>query len=144
MSMQDFELACPSDAPQRHVASFFGSNAEYLRLHARPPAVCFRGEFEVGSLVALLTDPRIDRADDRRTAVELQLSDPVPMKAPYVRALILPDELPQARFVQDFLQSANGLIDVQTYELTPLKPAREYQALIEQKVIALQKSWGLE
>jgi hypothetical protein len=141
--MRDYQLACPSDAPQRHVASLFGSNADYLRARARPPSVPFKGEFEVDSLVAMLTDRDAGQADDRRAAVELQVPHAVPMKWPYVRGLIIPDEIMDAEYVQQLLQSAGGAIDVQTYERTPLKAARDYQALLEHQAALLQARWGL-
>ncbi len=144
MSMDDFELACRADAPRRHVASFFGTNLNYLKLQARRPHHPFDGEYEVDSMAALLTDPSISSADDRRVAIELQLSEPVPLQAPQVKAIILPEELLQARFLQPFLEGAGASIEIYYYYLMPLKPNQEYQSLLEQSAIDLQRHWGME
>ena len=143
MSMSDFELECPSDAPRRHVASFFGNNANYLRLKAQPPTVPYAGEFEVDALVTMLTDPNITNADDRRIAVELQFSCPVAMTAEHIQALIVPLELQQAGFMSSFLSGAGAGIEVCSYEPSQWKVAGEYQALLEERARDLQEKWGL-
>lgn len=143
MQLADFELACPSDAPQRHVSSFFGTNMDYLLLKARKPTQPYPGEYEVDSLVALLTDPSTERADDRRIAVELQTDKPIPFRSPQIKALILPDELRQAPWMSAFETGAGADVELVTYDLTPLKKAGEYQGLLERETVQIQKKWGL-
>lgn len=144
MRLSDFELECPSDAPQRHVTSFFGSNVDYLRLRARVPTVNCTGEFEAESMIALLTDRNIGAADDRRTALELQTDKPIALTHPIVRGLIVPDELLKAPFLRDFTtRPTSSKIEVHTYPLAHLKPAKEYQVLLEERAIEFQERWGL-
>jgi hypothetical protein len=143
MSMSDFELECPSDAPQRHVTSFFGTNGDYLRARVRPPPKSYSGEFEVDSMFAMLTDRNTNSADDRRVAVELQTASAVPIRHPYVKAIVLPDELLQAAFIQEFIAGPGTDVELFGYELSPLKQAREYQALLEEKAALLQQEWGM-
>ena len=143
MQMSDFELECPSDAPQRHVTSFFGSNIDYLRVRARAPAVGCMGEFEAESMTALLTDRNISAADDRRTALELQSNEVIPFTHPIVRGLIIPDELLKAPFIRKLISSPSFKIDVCTYPLAHMKPAREYQVFLEERAIELQQLWEL-
>lgn len=142
MKLTDFEMACPSDAPQRQVNSFFGSNGAYLRLEARRPADPLDGEFEVESLAALLTDPTIRDADDRRVAIELQLDFPVPFVYPQVRAIIMPDQFKTAIYVDAYLNGpGRGVVPV-FYPMSPMKRALDYQVPIEEFAIRLQQSWG--
>jgi hypothetical protein len=143
MKMSDFELECPSDAPQRHVTSFFGSNIDYLRTRAHAPNVDCTGEFEVESMIALLTDRDTRAADERRTALELQTNRAIAVAYPAVRGLILPDELLKAAFVQKFLVAAGSNMEVLTYPLELMKPAKEYQLFLEERAIQFQERWGL-
>jgi hypothetical protein len=143
MSMSDFLLECPSDAPQRHIAAFFGSNANYLRLKAQKPSLPYEDEFEVDALVAMLTDPNITNADDRRIAIELQSSRPLAVTAENIRALIVPLELQQAGFMRSFLAGAGAGIEVCSYEPSQWKLAGEYQGLLEERARDLQEKWGL-
>jgi hypothetical protein len=143
MRLVDFGLDCPSDAPQRHVTSFFGTNEKYLRQQAKIPEVAYKGEFEVECLVALLTDRNIKLADDRRTALELQTDQVVPFAHPTVRGLVVPDELLDAPFLKNFLSSTGSRIDVRPYSLSPLKLSTDYQALLEERAADLQEHWGL-
>ena len=143
MELKDFELECPGDAPQRFVAAFFGSNRDYLRVKPRAPHLPYSGEFEVESIVTLLTDRRGSEADDRRTVVELQSGSPVHLKPPIVRALIVPDELATAPFLVEYIKHAGSDIEIVGYPLTPLKQAKEYQALLEGVATQFQEKWGM-
>lgn len=142
MQLADFEMACPSDAPQRHVASFFGSNSAYLRLRGQRPSASLAGEFEVDSLLALLTDQSIEHADDRRVSIELQVAAPVPLRHPTLLAMILPDELMNAPFIQSFRAGPGSEVDMLFYPLSPLKKGTDYQVPIEERAMELQESWG--
>jgi hypothetical protein len=128
--------------PQRQVSAFFGDNARYLRIDARKPVVPYAGLFEVQSLVSLLTDHNTATSDDRRGTVELQVTETVPFEYPTVRALILPDELLQAPYLQSFLNTRGAGIEIEEYALTPLRDAREYQYYMEAQVLRLQAAWG--
>jgi hypothetical protein len=142
MRLQDFELTCPSDAHQRQVAAFFGSNRDYLRLKVRTPAASYAGAFEAQSLLSLFTDRNAEASDDRRAAIELQLTQNLPFEFPTVKALILPDEMRQAPYVESFLASRGAKIQILEYEMAPLKSAQQYQYFLETKVVELQDAWG--
>jgi hypothetical protein len=142
MCLSDFELEAEAAAPRRHVSAFFGNSRNYLRLRARRPQVPFAGEFEVESLVALLEDPESVSADDRRLALEMQLAEEVPFDASSVCAILAPDELLEAPWLNDFL-ALNTSIEVVPYELELQRRAGHYQALLEQIVRELQARRGV-
>lgn len=143
MQLADFEFACSSDAPNRHVASFFGTNTAYLGVKGCIPPIPYSGEFEVESLVTLLNDTDTTTADDRRLAVELQVGEVIPFDDPVVWALIIPDELQQAPWLKAYLGARRTTIECLTYMLTPLKPPSDYQALLEDRAVQLQQRRGL-
>lgn len=143
MTLADFELQCPSDAPQRHVSSFFGTNRDYLRLNPQYPPTPYDGEYEVDSLVELLMDPTRNNADDRRLAIELQLSTSADISDATLRALIVPDEIVDAPFMKKFLVEWGSKVEVIHYPVIMLRQAREYQALLEERAARKQEEWGL-
>lgn len=143
MKLCDFELACSGDEPQRHVAAFFGTNTDYLRLKYCNPPLPYKGEFEVESIVELLKDPDTGVADDRRMAMELQVGDKVKFDTSSIWALIVPDELLQAPFFVDFRNGIGIGVELITYEIVPLRKAGHYQGLLEEKASSMQKSRGL-
>jgi hypothetical protein len=142
-AMHDFELECPSDAPQRHVTSFFHNNANYVRVKAQEPSVPYAGELEVDSLATLLTDTNIENADDRRIAVELQVATSIAMTQANIRGLILPEEIHGAPYVQSFLAGPGAGIEVFDYVPTRHNLGGEYQGLLEHGARKLQEAWGL-
>ena len=141
MALQDFEIECSSLAAQRHVAAFFSTNEQYVRLLPSSPILPYVGAFEVESIVQLLADPSSAHADDRRLAIELQLADAVPFQSPWITALIIPSELTHAPWLESFL-SVNSAIEVLTYELAQLRTAGHYQALLEERAVSLQSKMG--
>lgn len=143
MQLADFELACPGDAPQRSVAAFFGTNADYLRAIPSQPPKPYQGEFEVESVVELLKDPRSAEADDRRLAIELQVGRQVAFDATSVLALIVPDELVQAAWFDSFVSGPGTGVEVATYQMMLLRRAGDYQALLEERAQTIQEARGL-
>jgi hypothetical protein len=143
MTLADFQLAQSPEAPQRCISAFFGSANKYLRLEGQKPSLPYAGEFEVESLVAILNDPDATTADDRRLAVELQLGLSVPFDDTTIAALVIPDELKVAKWMQEFLAGRGTRIEVIDYERATLRKAGDYQVLLEDKVKALQRQLGL-
>jgi len=143
MQLSDFELASLSDGAQRHVTAHFGTNDRYLRLETRRPTASFVGSFEVQSVVSLLTDRNTATSDDRRGTLELQVTRQLPFEHPLVRAIVLPEKMLRASYVQDFLYGRGARIQIETYPLMPLRDAREYQFYLEAIVRGLQEKWGL-
>ncbi len=142
MQLADFELECSSEAARRHVSAFFATNEHYLNLTPSIPNTPFVGDFEVESIVNLLTDPSANNADDRRLAIELQVGREIPFVSPFVLGLIVPDELLQATWFDSFV-AAHPQIEVLTYGLVSLRTAGHYQALMEERAVSLQvgKGW---
>lgn len=142
MQLSDFELECSNGDPQRHVSAFFQNNSNYLKLIPKTPPKPYAGQFEVESLVAILTDPSAEKADDRRLAVELQVGQIVPFDSSTVVAVVIPDELEQAPWLQAFLATKGAGIEVIKYELAPLRHGGHYQALLEERTVKLHEDRG--
>lgn len=143
MELSDFELACSDNAPERHVQAFFGSNLDYLQLKGvEPPPAC-QGSFEAESIVKLIKDESNESADDRRIAVELQLDAPIAFDASTVMALIVPDELTQATWLEAFAAGAGAGVALHTYPLAVVRRASHYQVFLEEMVAEIQKDRGL-
>jgi len=143
MKLADFELECPGDAPQRHVAAFFGTNWNYLRQICADPPLPYVGEFEVEALMELLRDPNAIEADDRRLALELQVGNPLPFDSQSVVAMVCADELEGAPWMKAFLSGAGAGIKLLPYELAPLRNGSHYQALLEERAAKFQEEQGL-
>lgn len=141
MELQDFEIECSCEAAQRHVSAFFLTNEQYVRLQPSDPTIPYVGDFEVESIVHLLADPSALNADDRRLAVELQLERSVPFESPWIVALIVPNVLTQAPWLETF-SARNPGVEVLTYEAAQLRTAGHYQALLEERAVALQHAKG--
>jgi hypothetical protein len=91
----------------------------------------------------MLSDTDASRADDRRLAIELQIEKPIPFHSPLVRALILPRDLESTPYLSSFLAGPGRGIEVRWFDLSPLKLASEYQALLEDLAFRLQADWRL-
>lgn len=143
MKISDFAMPPDQLAPGKHISAFFGSNSAYLKVKPKKPEQPYIGELEVDCVAVLLTDPDISTADDRRTAIEMQSNHPIPLDSKHVWALIIPDELVDAAYVKDFIAGPGASIEILTYAMSPQKKATDYQALLEERAIELQRRRGL-
>lgn len=138
MRLRDFELECPSNAPQRFVSAFFKNNENYLKVIPNETKPATNGIFEVESVSELLRDPNAEPADDRRLAVELQVRQEIRFDSHNVSALILPDELMAADWFESFMELSGAGIRLCPYKMQPLKTAGNYQTKLEDIAIELQ------
>jgi hypothetical protein len=142
MPLESFELPANSLAPERHVAAFFTSNNAYMNVIAKMPDPLPAGELEVDCLGRFLIDVVDMPADDRRCAVELQVRDVVPFNESVVLAIIIPTSLADAPFLKDFQARTASKIELITYPSNPMKQARDFQVLLEDRVSTLHRKWG--
>lgn len=147
MKLSAFELKCSTEGVLRFVAAFFASNENYLRTQLRPDIKQFGGEFEASALFRMFTaaaDGNPDQpADDRRMAVELQVSDPISLKSSALLAVIYPDELAQASWFKSFHASRPTDVRWVQYTTQPSKLASHYQGHLELTAQTLQKDLGI-
>jgi hypothetical protein len=114
-----------------------------MSLKATTPPLPYEGEFEVSSLINLLTDTDVASADDRRLAIEMQVDHRVPLDPGTVLAIVLPKELLQATYIKEFLAGSGAGIEVITYSMSPLKQSTDYQALLEERIAELHAKRGV-
>lgn len=143
MELADFEIGRDGSAPLRHVSAFFGTASNYLHLKAKAPDVPYSGEFEVESIVSILSDQSSEEADDRRLAMELQVPAPIPFDSGAVLAVIVPEDLLRAPWLQEYMGGAGAGIDFVPYEAELLRKTAHYQVKLEEKVHHIQQMLGL-
>ncbi len=142
MQLDHFELKCSIDVPQRHVAAFFRTNTEYMRLNSTAPKTPYVGEFEVEAIVNMLADSSATSADDRRLAVELQVGEKIQFDNSSILALIVPDEIQQAPFFNNFFSTYGKGIQLVTYRFAALRNAGHYQSKLEDSAYGIQQELG--
>lgn len=140
MKIRDFKLPCATFAPERQVAEFYGSNANYFSMKSKPPTRSFAGEFEVEAVAEIIQERSTTAADDRRQAIELQVANPVMFAAPIVSAVIVPDLIREAVWFQEWEKHNQSKISIHTYEFVALRTASHYQDTLEKIAKGFQKS----
>lgn len=143
MQLHDFELTHLDDAPRRYVPSFYGTNRDYLRLKPRVPPLSYSGAFEVEAMVSLLSDTNAVFSDDRKLAFELQIEAPIPLRRPWVRALILPESQRSVPEIAAFLKGPGKGIEVRWFAVDPYKVAKDYVTVLEDIALEFQTQWRL-
>lgn len=143
MTVENFELECEDAMPPKHVSAFFDTNQNYLDLACKGVHIPHSGEYEVESIIKLLTDQSTPLADDRRLAMELSVSCDIVFDASAIMALIIPDELKQVDWFNQFIKGPGYGIELIEYKNALQRQAIQYQALFEDIATELQKSRGL-
>ncbi|HEY0686244.1 MAG TPA: hypothetical protein VGD45_28140 [Steroidobacter sp.] len=140
--LYNYDVTRLPDSPGRFISSFYKSIYDYLTHQPRPPIVPYADFYQVEALVSMLTDPDASSADDRRLVMELQIEKPIPFEWPLVRGLILPRALESNSIVSSFLSGPGRGVEVRWFDVSPLKLAIEYQALLEREALEMQVGGG--
>ena len=143
MSISDFELACDIQIPPKHVSAFFRTNKAYLDLVCNGVSIPYCGEFEVESIVSLLSAQSTATADDRRLAMELQIAKSIVFDSSSILGLIIPDEIRQANWFDVFIRGPGAGIELLDYQFSKQRQAIQYQTTLEKIAADLQKTRGL-
>ncbi|HXE37554.1 MAG TPA: hypothetical protein VN639_03695, partial [Azonexus sp.] len=131
MRLSQFEMPCGDFASERHVYVFFENAKRYLSMEPRRPTTPYDGEFEAETVAELLIDPSSEIADDRRLAVELQLSLDIKLAPPNLAALVIPDHLINVPWFLEWKNNTGSGVELLTYELSPRKTTGNYQSELE-------------
>jgi hypothetical protein len=142
MKWEHFEITELSDAPNKHVDAFFGSNGRYMDCLPEASRVVPEGEFEVEAIARMVADISSSGADDRRIAVEMLTENTIPFSNKHLKAIIGPHSLLAADWMKTFLGGSGSGVEYVSYSLNHLKRPVEYQALLEEKAKRLQQKWG--
>jgi hypothetical protein len=154
--VHNYELPAEPEVARRHVGAFFGSNAKYLRNQARTPTQNLSGLYEVLSLVELLCRSNTEHADDRRAAIELQLSagkasgrsrkqsPEIRVDLGKLKGLVYPDEIEDADWFKGFVaRFPRSAVSYRAYWYDSCKRASEYQGVLEEKVMDFHRAAGV-
>ncbi|WP_152602914.1 hypothetical protein [Caballeronia sordidicola] len=128
MPLESFEYPVDEESQGRHVTAFYGENRNYWEGEGLA-LENIAGQYEVEAVRSMIRDINTDEADDRRLAVELLVKEALPMTAEYLEAMYIPASIADADFVRRFKNDVN--ISVYTYRANKMKPAIEYQGLLE-------------
>jgi len=139
MKLSDFELECSLDAPQKHVSAFFKTNINYLNLKNITPTLSYTGEYEVESIVKLLNTHSGINADDRKMAVEMQISKKIPFDKSSILAIIVPEDLEAAPYYQKYIAHKGVGVEIIKYDYYTSTTAESYQRLLEKETRDFQK-----
>lgn len=139
---EDFQMQCCLESAGRHVRAFFHTNENYV--HSRPaqPTKDTNHPFQVHSLRSLLHDGQNTKPDDRRTAIELQLAEPLLLNTGMLKAVILPDIYETIPPFVKFREAHPGLI-CRVYETKPHAQSGQYHETIESEVIKIERELGV-
>ncbi|MDB4353948.1 hypothetical protein N9Z02_01450 [Akkermansiaceae bacterium] len=92
MELNDFEIGKSIDSASRCVSLLFGNNKDYLDglLNSdKTPS----GEFEEEVLRAMISSKKSSPEDDRRSSIELQFDQNIPLNSDSVKFVVLPSAL---------------------------------------------------
>lgn len=139
MPLESFEYPGHEGGEGKHVTAFYGGNRQYwdgegLTLEN------ISGQYEVEAVRDMISDKNITTADDRRLVVELLIQDAIPLTADYLEAMYVPTSVKDAEFVKQFEKDVN--VPVYTYRANGMKPAIEYQALLEHLLSEFHEDMG--
>ena len=135
MDLNDFAVERDSEAVEKIIGTFFGTNKSYYLLKSRGSAD-FESRFDVGVLdeevkaLHKLITLKHSALDDRRFAIELQTEHDVALVKEQVLAIVLPESyLENSRVVQFIERDLNAKI--LTYPVFPLNKNYYYWTIYE-------------
>ena len=146
MEVEEFEVQSDSEAAEKIVGTFFGTNRNYFLLKSRAKGD-FEARFDVGILeeeiraLYKLVTLKDSKLDDRRFAIELQSDHQLELVSDNVLAVVLPEPyIEDPRVVSDVEDQLKA--QMITYPLYPLRKDYYYYAIYE-KVDHFFRSSGL-
>ncbi|KVT64928.1 hypothetical protein WK55_32020 [Burkholderia ubonensis] len=139
MPLDSFEYPGKEGNEGRHVSAFYGENRQYWEGEGRT-LDGIAGKYEVEAVRDLIRDMNTDQADDRRLVVELIVKEAIPLTSEYIEAIYIPTSIKDADFVKLF--EKDGIAPLYTYPANGMKPAIEYQGLLEYKLMEFHELMG--
>lgn len=128
MTVGDFELYADLNEAAKLVNYFYGSNKDYCRGKAKPDVKFSPLDLEVDSLLAIIQARAQTRHDERRSAVEVQLTEIVSLSHETVMAVILPESLLDQDRVVDFIEKQLGAHPI-GYFCTHARPSDDARSI---------------
>jgi hypothetical protein len=135
MDINEFAIQNDTEATEKLIGTFFGTNRSYYRLKMRD-RTDFESRFDVGvleeeikALHRLLTLK--DKAvDDRRFAIEVQIDKDVLLQKDNVLAVVIPEPYIENADVTEYIEVTLDA-EILTYPIYPLKKDYYYYAIYE-------------
>jgi len=104
MEIEHFSITPNRDSAARTVATFYDTNESYFRGMLRgdinPPA----SEIEVSAFLSIAGTAAMTPADDRRSAIEVQIDRDIQLTSANVEAIILPEQLLDDPSIMSFIE----------------------------------------
>src|SRR5262249_10361271 len=105
MALSDFELNSTLGAVTEAVDVFYGSNANYFQGVAKKDIPVAARDLEAEAFLSIIRTPARTPADDRRSAIEIQIARAIDLTQARVLAVILPEQLLDDPFVEQFIEA---------------------------------------
>jgi len=131
MVLADFELEPSLSGVTRAVSRFYGTNLAYYRSAVRSDMVADCEQFEVQSYLSIVRTMKASSADDRRSAVEVQVDKVVRIKGAKVLAVILPEQFLDHRPTEQYIEEVLGAEPL-GYYCPHARPAEDARAIMNE------------
>ncbi|SNZ07241.1 hypothetical protein [Cohaesibacter gelatinilyticus] len=129
MDVNDFSLKPEMKTAEKTVSTFFENNENYMKgivANKITPSVM---DIEVEAYLSIVGDKSKTKSDDRRGAIEFQVSDEIIINKRNVLAVILPEQLLDDKFVRDFIEVELGAKPLH-YLCPHARPSEDARAII--------------
>ena len=104
MALTHFELAPSIQSVAQAVGTFYGTNLHYFRSQLRADLKVECDQLEAESFVSIIAAIKQSVADDRRSAIEVQIAEVVEFARAKVLAVILPEQLLDHAPTEDYIR----------------------------------------
>jgi hypothetical protein len=125
----DFQLGPTLQAAAQAVGTFFGTNKRYFNGKVRDDLLFGGRDVEVQSFLAIARTPGRTAMDDRRSTIEIQLSRSIDIRRANVAAVILPEELLDDPFTEQFIVRDLQAVPL-GYYCPHARPAEDVRAIM--------------
>lgn len=143
MEIKDFELNASLGAVTEAVDVFYGTNAGYFKGAPKKNIPVSPMDIEAEAFVSLISTPARTPADDRRSAIEIQLQNSIDLTNVRVLAVILPEQLLDDQRVEQFIEVNLGA-EALGYFCPHARPDEDVRAIMtEAKRFYKSRSWLL-
>lgn len=141
MNLKDFELTPSLQAVTEAVDVFYGTNAKYFRGNPKKNVAVGAMDIEAEAFMSIISAPARSPADDRRSAIEIQIRRSVDLANVRVLAVILPEQLLDDPSIQQFIEIDLGAEPL-GYFCPHARPDEDVRAIMtEAKRFYESKSW---
>ena len=106
-TVMDFFLGKNVVLAQKNVATFFGTNENYIADNALATVACDAADFEISNYHNMLKNTASTSVDSRKSSIEIQIDSPIELKKTKLLGAIIPDTQMSSKKIEALLASFN-------------------------------------